>query len=70
MKIYGICKNFWIEFFREIFLSRKFGTNGIDGMSWEENQGSVEVRKYITASTAMKKTVQNWKVVFEPGKKE
>ena len=39
-------------------------------MSWEENQGSVEVRKHVTESTTMKKTVQNWKVFFEPGKKE
>ena len=49
---------------------RKFGSTGIDGMSWEENQGSVEVRKHITERTTMKKTVQNWKVFFEPGKKE
>ena len=49
---------------------RKFGSNGIDGMSWEENQGSVEVKKHITESTTMKKTVQDWKVFFEPGKKE
>ena len=46
---------------------------GNEGMKvkkfWEENQGSVEVRKHITEDATMKKTVQNWKVFFELGKK-
>ena len=48
---------------------RKCGSTGIYGMSWEENQRSVEVRKHITEDATMKKTVQNCKVFFEPGKR-
>ena len=54
--------------------SRKSGTKyrstGIGGMSREENQGSMEVRKRITEGTTMETAVQNWKIFFEPRKKE
>ena len=49
---------------------RRYGSTGIHGMSWKENQGSVEVRKHIMEGTTRKATVQNGKVFFEPGKKE
>ena len=48
---------------------RRYGSIGIDKMSWEENQGSVKVRKHTTEDTTRKTTVENCKVFFKPGKK-
>ena len=49
---------------------RKYGSAGVHGMSWEENQGTVmEVRK-CNGGTTRKTTVRNWKVFFRTGKKK
>ena len=36
---------------------RRYGSTGMDGMSWEENQGRLEVRKHITEGNTRKTTV-------------
>ena len=49
---------------------KRNGNTGMNGMSWEANQGHVEVRKHTTEGSTRKTTVQNWKVFFEQGRKK